>query len=207
MKKIVSGILLLVMLISLCGCNSSKYEKAVTYLNCGDYESALSLFEELAEKDYKDSAEKVKETKYQFVSNKKDEEDLTVYEYLTELVEENYKDSKEIYDKLYTWKFDIAFSTSKKSMSHNDTVKASTLLLPFYYINFRITGGKPGETLHGTYVIKYSNGQESSDGFFDGKGSVLSLLCSATQSPLGKTTFSLYDDYGNLLANKSAIIK
>ena len=83
MKKIVSGILLLVMLVSLCGCSSSKYEEAVTYLNNGEYESALVLFEELAEKDYKDSAEMVKETKYQFVSNKKNEEDLTVYEYLT----------------------------------------------------------------------------------------------------------------------------
>ena len=207
MKKIVSGILLLVMLVSLCGCSSSKYEEAVTYLNDGEYESALALFEELAEKDYKDSSEMVKETKYQFVSNKKNEEDLTVYEYLTELSEDNYKDSKEIYDELYTWKFDIAFSTSKQSMFHDDTVKASTRMFPFYYINFRITGGKPGEDLSGEYVIKYSNGQESRDGFGDGNGNVLSLVCSATESPLGKTVFSLYDDNGNLLASKSAVIK
>lgn len=246
MKKIVLGLLLLVMLTSLCGCSSSKYKKAVTYLNDGEYKSALvlfeelaekdykesaemvketkyqeadtylnngkykyalALFEELAEKDYKNSAEMIKETKYQFVSNKKDEENLTVYEYLTELSEDNYKDSKEIYEELYAWKFDIAFSTSRQSMYHCDTVNASTKLLPFYYINLRITGGKPGEDLRGKYVIKWSNGQESKDSFVDGDGSVLSVTCSAAQSLLGKTVFSLYDNNGKLLASKSAIIK
>ena len=82
MKKILSGILLFALLLSLCGCNSSTYKQAVAQLNSGQYESALALFKELAANDYKDS---------------------------------------------------------KK-------------LFPFYFINFRITGGAPGEDLHGNVL-------------------------------------------------------
>ncbi len=207
MKKIVSGILLVVLLLSLCGCNSSTYKQAVAHLNNGEYESALLLFEELAANNYKDSAEMIKETKYQFVVNKMDKEDSTVHEYMKELVAADYKDSKKLYDELYAWNFEIAFSASKQSMSHQDVVEATTKLFPFYFINFRITGGAPGEDLQGEYVIKYSTGQESRAGFGDGNGNVLTITCSATQAPIGQTTFTLYDNNGNVLATKSAFIK
>jgi len=207
MKKVISGILLFALLLSLCGCNSSTYKQAVAQLNSGQYESALALFEELAASDYKDSAEMVKETKYQFVMNSMDNEDSTVYQYMKELVAADYKDSKKLYDELYAWKFEIAFSASKQSMSHQDVVEATTKLFPFYFINFRITGGAPGEDLHGNYEIAYSNGQKSTAGFGDGNGNVLTITCSATQAPIGQTTFTLYDDNGNVLATKTAVIK
>ena len=208
MKRVLSMLLVfLICCVCFCGCNNSKYDEALKYFNNGDYELALPLFEELAEKNYNDSAEMVKETKYQFAVENNDEENSTVYEYLSELVADNYKDSKNIYDRLYTWKFNIAFSKTKQSLFHEDTIIASTSFAKFYYINLQITGGKPGESLHGEYVIKYSNGQESRDDFYDGGGAVLSLMCSATQAPLGKTVFSLYDDSGKLLASKSAVIK
>jgi hypothetical protein len=92
-------------------------------------------------------------------------------------------------------------------MIHKDTVNASSQLFPYYYINFRITGGTPGENLKGQYVIKYSTGETSKAGFADGGGLVLSIMCSATQSPRGNTVFSLYDQSGKLLASKSAFIK
>ena len=169
MKKILSGILLFALLLSLCGCNSSTYKQAVAQLNSGQYESALALFEELAANDY--------------------------------------KDSKKLYDELYAWKFEIAFSASKQSMSHQDVVEATTKLFPFYFINFRITGGAHGEDLHGNYEIAYSDGQKSTAGFGDGNGNVLTITCSATQAPIGQTTFTLYDDNGNVLATKTSVIK
>lgn len=216
MKKLLSMLAVMIMMLSLFGCANSKdnrpdsqladkYDQAVTHLNNKEFNSALALFKELAEEGYQDSAEMVLETKYQFVSMSKDDEDLTVYNYLKELVAENYKDSQSVFDALYEWKFEIAFSVSKQSTYHCDILDATSL--PFYYINFRVTGGEPGETLHGQYVITFSNGAESTAGFYDGGGTILSIMVSATENPRGYTTFSLYDDYGNRLAIKSAVIQ
>lgn len=217
MKKAISILLVLVLCLSMCACsastsdttnpNESKYQEATTLLNSGHYERALILFEELKQANYKDSAQKLNETKYQYVLEKNDNKDSTVYTYMKDLVAANYKNSSQVFDKLYAWKFEIAFSTTQKSMYHADTVNATSQLFPFYYINFRITGGEPGESLHGQYEIKFSNGQKITKGYGDGGGIVLSIVLSATENPLGKTTFTLYDDYGNVLATKAAYIQ
>ena len=63
MKKFLGIILVLALVCSLCACDSSDYKKASDALAAGDYEAALAGFEALA--DYKDSADKVSECRYQ----------------------------------------------------------------------------------------------------------------------------------------------
>lgn len=188
--------------------NEARYQEAAKFMSNKLYDQALDIYEELEQSDYKDSAEMVKEAKYQYVLVKKEQNTGgTVYEYLKSLTAAKYKDSEAIYEELYSWKFEIAFSETQRSMYHNDTVDATRQTFPFYYINFRITGGEPGEDLHGQYEILFSNGKISTAGYGDGNGTVLSLTVSATENPTGLTKFTLYDDYGNVLATKSAYIQ
>ena len=222
MKKIFATLLCFLFCFGLCACanmqennnnltavnpNETKYQKATEYLNNKNYTQALMFFEELASEGYKDSAEQVKETKYQFAKERNDSKDETVYEYLQELVAENYKDSAEIYNQLYSWGAEIAFSNYQKTLIHSDVVKASTKTFPFYYINFAIIGGTPGDSFSGQYEIKYSNGKIERAGYGSGGGLTLSLICSATENPIGYTTFTLYDANGNILATRSATIQ
>lgn len=62
MKKVLATILVIVMAISLCGCDSSNYKKATSLYEAGNYEEAAAMFEELG--DYENSAEMVNVCKY-----------------------------------------------------------------------------------------------------------------------------------------------
>ena len=66
LKRIGALVLIVTVLCSLTGCNSSDYKKAEELLGTGNYEEALSIYESLElGGSYKDSAEKVLECKYQ----------------------------------------------------------------------------------------------------------------------------------------------
>lgn len=58
MKRILALLLTVCMAVSLCGCSSSDYKKAVSLLDAGEYADAITLLEELG--DYEDSAELLK---------------------------------------------------------------------------------------------------------------------------------------------------
>ena len=62
MKKWMAGILALVMVVSLTGCDSSDYKKATSLYDEGKYEEAAAMFAELG--DYENSAEMVNVCKY-----------------------------------------------------------------------------------------------------------------------------------------------
>ena len=62
MKKLITGILALVMVISLTGCDSSNYKKATSLYEEGKYGEAAAMFAELG--DYENSAEMVNVCKY-----------------------------------------------------------------------------------------------------------------------------------------------
>lgn len=53
MKRILVLILSMIILLSLCGCDSSEYEKAMSLYNSGEYQEAMDIFLELG--DYEDS--------------------------------------------------------------------------------------------------------------------------------------------------------
>lgn len=62
MKRIVGFLLCVVLLLSLCGCNSQDYEKAIDLMRSEDFESAKVIFDKLG--DYKDSAQKSQSCTY-----------------------------------------------------------------------------------------------------------------------------------------------
>ena len=208
MKKRIAIVIGLLFTLCLTGCNSSEYQEATEKLNNGEYEEALIIFEELAEANYNDSEEMIKKTKYQYVQANYNNDDETTYQYLQSLVECGYSDSQELYNDLYDWKAKIWFSDMENSLEEVPTVNASNKLFPFYDIMFLISGGTPGAEYRGEYEITYSNGVTEREGYVGSDRELtLKITCSATQTPLGKTTFTLYDENGNVLQSRSAIIK
>lgn len=63
MKKIFACVLVLALALSLAGCASGDYKKAQELFDQGDYEAASRIYSSL--EDYQDSAEKLKECRYQ----------------------------------------------------------------------------------------------------------------------------------------------
>lgn len=59
MKKIIAVLIVLVMILSLAGCDSSKYKEAMQMYERGEYAEAKEIFLELG--DYEDSASMVKQ--------------------------------------------------------------------------------------------------------------------------------------------------
>ncbi|MCI5934036.1 MAG: DUF6273 domain-containing protein [Lachnospiraceae bacterium] len=94
-KRIGALVLVIVMICSLTGCNSSDYKKAEELLETGNYKEALSIYESLESGgSYKDSAEKVLECKYQIAGVAYNNMDyIQAYDIYCEL--NDYKDSVE----------------------------------------------------------------------------------------------------------------
>ena len=92
MKKWISLLLALCLCLSLCACSSGDYKKATNAYTQGDYAAAALLFEQLG--DYKDSAELLKDCRYQQalqrIADEEYDEALALLEPLGE-----YKDSAE----------------------------------------------------------------------------------------------------------------
>lgn len=210
MNKLPILSIIIVLSLCLCGCgSSSKYNNATTALSSGDVNTAITLFEELARKNYQDSAEQLKEAKYQFVKNNLDRDNTRAMTYLDSLKSDQYKDSEQIYQDVYSWKADIAISRTERSSVHNDVLDVTNRMFPIYFFNFRTYGGpKDGGEFTGTYEVIFSNGEKTSNNFIGRDSDIFyAISLSAKQNPIGKTTFNLYDGTGNLIATKSCTIR
>ena len=62
-KKILAAVLMIAVMFSITGCNSSDYKKAAQMMADGDYAAASEMFKALG--DYEDSADQAKECDYQ----------------------------------------------------------------------------------------------------------------------------------------------
>lgn len=67
MKKFVLIALIAIMLVCLCGCDSSDYKEACSLMESGDYAAAVEIFTALG--DYKDSAAKISECETGILEN------------------------------------------------------------------------------------------------------------------------------------------
>lgn len=74
MKRFLTMILALALVLSFAGCAASDYKKATEAFSAGDYETARAMYVELG--DYQDSAELVKECDYQLAKGLYDSGDL-----------------------------------------------------------------------------------------------------------------------------------
>lgn len=92
MKKTFLALLILLIAISLCGCNYQDYADAEALFAEGKYSEALPLYESIG--DYEQSSERAKECKYQLAKAAfSDNEWSLAIEYLTDL---NYADSEKM---------------------------------------------------------------------------------------------------------------
>ncbi len=75
MKKLVLLFLAVVMLFSLCSCESSDYKMAMMLLKCGEYQSAEKMFLDLGE--FEDAPEKVLRCRYEVAKELMEKEKYT----------------------------------------------------------------------------------------------------------------------------------
>lgn len=132
----------------------AKYQQALHYMSTKDYIAAADLFKSLGK--YSDSSSRSKEAMYAFVLENRNNEASTTYIYLQELKKANYKDSKKIYDELYSWKITGYVNTSSKDTSTELT--SITTYTKGVTFHFHLSGGTPGEKITLYEVIKWPSG-------------------------------------------------
>lgn len=74
---------------------------AESFMQQQDYEKASTWFA------FARDTESRMDARYQYVMRHFDHDDLTTYNYLKELSKNNYKDSSDLYDQLYKWRFEL----------------------------------------------------------------------------------------------------
>ena len=130
------------------------YRNADDLLQKGEYDEAIKQFTNIDY--YKDSKTKVSECKYSYVlANKSNKNELT-YSYITELKEENYKDSAEVYKDIYRWRAKGIINTTKDDYkTHSTSVSRYS---KYVHFSFLLEGGLPGEKVELKYKLIYTNG-------------------------------------------------
>lgn len=86
---------------------------AESFMQQQDYEKASTWFA------FARDTESRMDARYQYVMRHFDHDDLTTYNYLKELSKNNYKDSNDLYDQLYKWRFEFGITTSKQAIDQN----------------------------------------------------------------------------------------
>ena len=149
----------------------AQYQKACQHLKDQKFSQAITIFEDISY--YKSSEDKLKEAKYGYVTQHKNNNDETTYQYLLELKGSYYKDAAKLYDDLYDWKVTGIISTkSSNYTSHESTISKYCNYLHCW---FEIEGGTPGEKVDLTHTVIYPDGDvvESDwhwEGEYDGSG-------------------------------------
>lgn len=115
-----------------------SYYCGLQYLKEKQYIRAVTSFENA--QDYEDSKDQLNEAMYLYVKGNKNSTDVTTYHYLKELKKSNYKDSKDIYENLYSWFILTSINSSeddtesrRKTISKYDTI----------YCHMSVIGGPP----------------------------------------------------------------
>lgn len=136
--------------ISLFGCNSSDYKKAMNYYNNSEYESAIAIFEKIS--DYEDSSEMIIKCKYDMAMKQIEDGDyenaktifkeLAGYENSSDMVKEcdykqatkymdegKYKDARELFISLNKYKDSSELIVESAKKMFIDYVKANAAII------------------------------------------------------------------------------
>ncbi len=183
------------------GAHFIKYQNACSALENGDYSTAIKLFVELD--GYKDSEVKIIESKFQYVQEHKNNDDLTTFEYLKDLKKQDYRNSASIYKLLYEWKVTVvSVNTSEYNITTNETTLKGTN--PIYF-HLKLTGGEPGASVRLTvkaqhpdgYVEQYTFNDKWEDGGAGWYGWPEGIYDNLGESGMLKCSF--YDEDDNLI--------
>ncbi len=184
------------------------YQKGLYMMDAKAYSGAIGLFEAIG--DYKKSEEKLKEAKYGYINSNKDNSNRTTYEYLKELKSINYKDTKDIYEKLYEWDVRILIN-SEGSDIYNDVNKIK--ITKSLWIHLEALGGTPGEKTRFYLMCQLPSGEvqeEWIEDFRDGTwydgGWENGIYVYPAYGTTGTLKVKVYDEDYNLIGTDSVYI-
>lgn len=162
MKKVLALLLVVLLSVSLFGCNSKNkenYEKALTLVKEEKYNEALPLFATLEEQGYEDSAEQVKLCRYNIalslLNEDKGEEALQEFK---ELEEQNYKDSdKKVKECINLNAYNRGIAAFENGLFDVATMEFNKIEEPFKY-HGEVTSRVKAMKLLTPFIGKHTNG-------------------------------------------------
>ena len=184
----------------------SCIKKADDMIANGDYRLALDYLDKI--KNDSQAKEFMKEAKYQYVLEYKNNTNLTTYEYLKELKSAGYKDSVSIYNELYAWKVKVVVNDDEDD---DTTDMISISKYNNWYFHVSLSGGEPDGEVQLKYTgyfpggDTYSNKWDSkwSDGW---SGTCWFWYNNPAYGKQGTFKLKVYDGSGNLIGEKSVKI-
>ncbi len=120
-----------------------EYNNAVENLHNGDYYSAYLYF---ASSDFPDSKELMHEAQYGYINDNYYREDETTYQFLKELKDLDYKDSKELFDDLYAWEVTLDYCNTNPN-DEETNIGSVPKKCSYYHMNFILSGGEPNKKI------------------------------------------------------------
>lgn len=141
-------------------CKETYYQYGLQLLSSKSYKAAVTAFNILG--DYKESKLKLNEAKYRYVTAHKSRTDTTTYSYLKDLKAAGYKDSKDIYNSLYTWTMSTVINSSE---SNSTTARSTISKYDTVYCHMKLTGGPPGASIKIKCTASWPNGASNSLSF------------------------------------------
>lgn len=121
---------------------------AESFMQQQDYEKASTWFA------FARDTESRMDARYQYVMRHFDHDDLTTYNYLKELSKNNYKDSSDLYDQLYKWRFEFGITTSKQAIDQNTWENSDGNNRTGVYAFAKATSGPLGHDARITITVK-----------------------------------------------------
>ena len=121
---------------------------AESFMQQQDYEKASTWF------TFARDTESRMDARYQYVMRHFDHDDLTTYNYLKELSKNNYKDSSDLYDQLYKWRFEFGITTSKQAIDQNTWENSDGNNRTGVYAFAKATSGPLGHDARITITVK-----------------------------------------------------
>lgn len=121
---------------------------AESFMQQQDYEKASTWFA------FARDTESRMDARYQYVMRHFDHDDLTTFNYLKELSKNNYKDSSDLYDQLYKWRFEFGIATSKQAIDQNTWENSDGNNRTGVYAFAKATSGPLGHDARITITVK-----------------------------------------------------
>lgn len=149
--------------------------------------------------------------KYRYILRNYNNDNLTTYKYLTELKKRNYKDSDEIYERLYAWEITVTpLNTQTNFITKDRTIDIHK---PVYF-RLELSGGEPNKSVRISVISTLPNGHTESyifeEAFTDGDsfqfGWTDGIYADPETGQAGTLKCNFYDEANNLIGTGSVKI-
>lgn len=178
------------------------YKMAEGFYAEGMYEKAVEWYEYIDTKrcSFDDVEDCILKVKYKYVKENLNNYNSTTYEYLCHLKGEDYKDSEDVYEDLYSWKVSIVVN-DKENDSATDLISVSSSNTIYFHV--KLEGGVPRANTRLSYLLTYPDGSTDS-GSWDGPVSSGNTPWVSTKTgKKGTVSVQIFDSANYKLGEKS----